>query len=68
MGHKVGDKVSIKDYETPFDPFKKRQNKQWSAVPGVIVGHTCEYIYVATTGIGDDRVLQRVVRKENNNL
>lgn len=67
-GYRVGDKVYVKDYKKAYNPYKKRQNKDWTALPGFIVGHTRDYVHVAVEPIEEDSTQQRIVRKSNNNV
>ena len=67
-GYRVGDKVSIKEYKTLYDPHKKRQNKQGTAVHGVVVGHTRHYVDVAIEHSEEGSIILRHVRKKNHNV
>ena len=66
-GYKVGDEVYIKDYKTPYDPFKRRQkSSEWTAVSGLITNTTKNFVDVEIESAGDKK--QQIVRKKNENV
>ena len=64
-GFKVGDKVSIQEHKTLYDPHNKRKNRQWIAVYGVVVGHTCHFVDIAIEHSEEGSIMLKHVRKKN---